>query len=202
MVSYVNECDTANNITWTMDNDSLNDIVHSYVKQYIGDQDYKLNAIIPIITTYAADRDCAWYKAVEIVEEGDEWEYGIGEVEAAGIKELRHNSEDDEFGIVYCELFAEREEKEDMISIALGASHDTDVGTITAYWFIKVYHNNSLIESTKGDIAIDHYLADEKVEIFKLKKDDMDSTHILVGMKLSAHDLCYPSIKYAFNTPN
>ena len=137
MVPYINECDTDNNDTWTMDSYSLHHIVHSFLKKYSVEY-YKFNDMIQIIATYVADRDFAWYNAVEIAEEGDGWEYGIGEVEDAEIKELRHNSDDCEFGVVHCELYVETGEKEDTVSIALGASHDTDIGIITAYWFIRI----------------------------------------------------------------
>ena len=196
MVPYINECDTDNNDTWTMDSYSLHHIVHSFLKKYSVEY-YKFNDMIQIIATYVADRDFAWYNAVEIAEEGDGWEYGIGEVEDAEIKELRHNSDDCEFGVVHCELYVETGEKEDTVSIALGASHDTDVGIITAYWFIRIYRDNSLVESNKGDIAIDQHIMMKRKLKYLSKKRCMDSTHILIGMKLSAHDLCYPSIKYA-----
>ena len=203
MAKYINVCDTDNNVAWTMDDDTLHDIVYGYSKQYIGDQVYKLAAIVPMITAYGADRDYEWYKAAEIDEEGDEWEYCIGEVEDAGIKELRCGPQDDPFGFVYWQLFIEKEEKEDMVSIALVAAHDVHVRTMTAYWFMKAYCNHILVEATRGDIVIDYYDVDrKKIEIVKLKKKDMDSTHILIGIKLSAHDLYYPSIKYFFAAPN
>ena len=86
LVKYINVCDTDNNTSWTMDNESLNDIVYIYSKQCFKDA-YKLEPMIPIIASYVADRDCEWYTINEIVEESDEWAYCIGEVEDAGIKE-------------------------------------------------------------------------------------------------------------------
>ena len=204
MAQFLNVCDTDNNMAWTMSLNILNDIVKGYSKQYMGHENYKLAAIIPMIIAYGADRDFACYTTAELAKEGDQWEYCIEEVEDADMKELRSNNED-LAGTVYWELSAESEKREDVISIALIASHDGVFnGIITAYWFMKAYHddghNNVSIQSINGEINIvDGAKYEEKTGIVQMKKAEADLTQILFGVKLSAHDLCYPCIKYAFN---
>lgn len=202
MATFLNVCDTDHNMAWTMSYKLLNDIANGYLKQYIGDESYKLAEIIPMIIAYVADRDFVCYTAAEITE-GDQWEYSIEEVEDAAIKELRSNNED-LAGTVYWELSAESKEREDVISIALIASHDGVYnGIITAYWFMKAYHddghNNVSIQSINGEINIvDGAKYEEKIGIVQMKRAEADLIQILFGVKLSAHDLCYPCIKYAF----